>query len=349
MSETIQQKGYIKTPYRFFNEKIQARRPRRSEIALAGMIYTFSNIKEHPEARCNLSFKKFADKLGTSPATIARGISALKESGLVEQDKARYACASYKYAETVNDKAYIRVDLFLYSTVFEIHGSEPRRLRRSEIDVFSLISSHCNNKKRNGTFKGSMRSIAAILNMNEKTVRKAIDVLLHADLIYRTAEDKGLNKYVQSVYRINAKYVRKAQKAYDQKERKQEKPLPKATIDANARAERQRYYDLIKDQEQARRDKLEALLMRDREYAQAKIELRKIEISLAKADLAGNVDLLRTLNHRKIELLRVTNERMRACGVPKDALEIRYVCKKCKDTGTLPDGRSCDCYRQGKV
>ncbi|MDR2163029.1 MAG: DnaD domain protein [Clostridiales Family XIII bacterium] len=40
---------------------------------------------------------------------------------------------------------------------------------------------------------------------------------------------------------------------------------------------------------------------------------------------------------------------MDRAGYPKDYMEIRYRCAKCRDTGTLDDGGACDCFTAGQL
>ena len=334
--------SYIKYPKGLFSKTVCGRRARTSEQAISAEIHTFSRGEGK---RCNLSYADFAKKLGLSLATVARSIAALKEDGGIEQDKSRYACASYKYKKEVDDSTYIRTDLYLYTTEFAIPGeASPRRLKRSEILVFGLISTHCNNRKKDKEeFSASARSIASQLGMSKETVKNAISVLLRAGLLYRDPSERGVNGHKTSKYHINAKLIRKMKRA--QKAQKPATTAPRHVIEADQRAERERFYAL-------RRDKAERKAIACREYAlkhavnfkYLENELGKIEYSLARAELKEDFKTLSELQTKKIRLKDEFSKVLATIGMKESDLHPVYACSKCSDTGFDTHGRACDCY-----
>lgn len=345
LSITIPEKEeYIKYPTGVFSTTVCGRRARMSEHAISAEIHTFSRGEGK---RCNLSYAHFAEKLGLSVATVARAISALKEDGRIEQDKARYTCASYKYVKDVDDSMFIRTDRYLYTTEFVVPGeASPRRLKRSEIIVFGLISTHCNNRKKSKQeFNASSRSIANQLGMSKETVRSAISVLMRAGLLYRDPSERGVNGHKKSIYHINAKLIRSVKRS--KKAKKTAIVLPHPVIEADERAERERYYAL-------RRDKAERNAIERREYALKhavnfkKLEnaLGKMEFSLARAEIKEDFKTLSELKATKIRLKEEFSQALAAIDMKESDLHPVYECSKCNDSGFDVNGRACDCYRR---
>ncbi len=113
-------------------------------------------------------------------------------------------------------------------------------------------------------------------------------------------------------------------------------------------------YETVKAVLDERRNRAElSALERRREVAEKLPELGKLldDISKRGADsvkryIAGDEraradfeSFLSTASQRKTDLLLQG-------GFPADYLETRYSCEKCEDTGYLPDGEKCSCFRQ---
>ncbi len=82
----------------------------------------------------------------------------------------------------------------------------------------------------------------------------------------------------------------------------------------------------------------------DEEYRNANAQCRRGEIELAKAELHDPAHI-RTL---KEALEKARKNRVAALlrlGLKEEDLLPAYHCKKCSDTGFLPDGTVCDCYK----
>ena len=113
-------------------------------------------------------------------------------------------------------------------------------------------------------------------------------------------------------------------------------------------------YQVVKGAIDERRSRAElSALERKREVSQKVPALKELlaEISKRGADsvkrcMAGDLKareefsvFLRSAAERKAALLSEN-------GFPKDYLETRYTCEKCADTGYLPNGEKCSCFRQ---
>ena len=333
---------YIRRPYCLFQREINGRKPCRSVLTIAGAISSFSM---GAAKSCGYSYSAFQNKFGYSRATVAHAIAELKKSGEIAQSK-RKSGAVYHY-EGENSGAYITTEIWLYHTLFRI-GSKERYLRNSEIDVLSLMMTHANNPNGAGTYRGSFRMIEGILSLSHHTVHKAISALLEAGLIFRAAEDKGVNGHKMSVYRINAKLIRRSKKAYKKAQERQNAPKDYRNEQekaADARAEMARYYAIRQDERQRRIEHFKGLLESDGEYVRVQKEIRRLDIEIAKAEVfnLGTIAQLRAEMRQK-EAIRA--RRMAALNVSEKDLNPPYYCVECHDTGErIADHRMCDCWR----
>lgn len=339
LQELNEERGYIRCPYSYFK-----RHKRRSLIILLSAIFSYSNAEK---ARCNLSFRQFEEKFNLSHGNVARGIKSLKESGEIEQDKRFRYRSSYIDAKRTNESGFIKIELYLYNTKFDIRGeSLPRYLRKSEIDVLCLIKTHCSNEKGEGCFVGSVKGIAETVNLSKTTVQAGIDVLLHAGLIYRSEEGRGLNGYKRSIYTVNDKLLRRKaknfQKALSSKDSSR-KTLSKEQRDEECRIERERYYAGLRERAQSRVDFFVNQLNADDTYSRLTAKLRELELRIAKDEVYRFPEI----ETHKQEALRIRAERAQRMGqlrISEADLIPRYRCPKCEDRGSLHDGTPCKCY-----
>lgn len=116
-----------------------------------------------------------------------------------------------------------------------------------------------------------------------------------------------------------------------------------AVLAADKKSERERYYAALQAKAQSIADQNERRAMADPEFKKVCSNLSKLERETAKAEIFASPnlpDLLREserLQKRKLQLLADMNMTI-------DDLLPQYQCKKCSDSGFLPDGRACDCY-----
>ena len=103
----------------------------------------------------------------------------------------------------------------------------------------------------------------------------------------------------------------------------------------------------------ARRDRAEEIADANRARAEERCgdiirEIKRLEIAISKAEARGEGDSV------KGEAKALLNERERlekalaVIGLTESDLRPRYRCKKCNDTGYLPNGKPCDCYEKEK-
>ncbi len=119
-----------------------------------------------------------------------------------------------------------------------------------------------------------------------------------------------------------------------------------AAVAADLRSERERFYAARRRAAEERAENARAAAERDEGFKEADAACRKDEIALAKAEVfspaeaaavAKRLDEARAKRAQALARLGLSN----ADFVPK------FFCPKCSDTGFLPDGRMCDCDKNG--
>lgn len=343
--------GSMRIPYSYFKKRLYpnaGRMLRRSEIMILGTVFSYSSAKN---MTCNLSYRKFEEKLGLSHGTVARGIKALKEAGEISQDKSRRTGASYRSIKSTKESGFIKIEFYLYSTKFELRGDpEPRRLPKAAINVLGLMKTHCSNKKAGGVFIGSVRGIAHTLHLSKTAVQNSIDLLMRARLVFRKDSDKGLNAYKRSTYTVNQKLIRKAEKKSRrvttepaQTSDKQPSYYDQQVAAADARSEFERYYSGLRQRAENRTEWFKKRLEQDDTYKRVNDALRALDPKIARAEIDRLPELVQLLSEKralKVERAR----RMAALNISESDLVVKRRCNKCKDTGFLPNGKMCDCY-----
>ena len=114
-------------------------------------------------------------------------------------------------------------------------------------------------------------------------------------------------------------------------------------IAADLRSDREHYYAVLRQKAQEKAESNRRLAESDREFAEADTAIKRGEIELARAEVFSPD---RAENIRR-ELREWQQKRKRALtrlSLTEASLQPEYRCKKCSDTGFLPDGRACDCY-----
>ena len=114
---------------------------------------------------------------------------------------------------------------------------------------------------------------------------------------------------------------------------------------ANAKSDRERYYSLLREKAQARAEKFLAKANANERFKSINAELSKMEIALAKAEVF-NPDNLPALKAQKKSLLKERKDILAGLGIEERQLVPQFTCKRCSDTGFLPDGTACNCYKQ---
>ena len=339
MSDVMAKKlnnGFLMRPYSFFHGAGVS----RSAIILLGWVHAFGAGEG-----LRIGYAALMEKFGLSRSTVARSMQELRASGKISSKRTGGQKSVYTYVGGDVEKSHVNTPLWLYDESFCIAGTW-RKLTNAEIDVVSLIYSHTRNEKSK-RYEGSVREIAGILNLSEKTVMRTIPVLFDADLISRPV--LGVNRHSKSVFVANMQHFRREDKKARKEERAKERAqaqLPQSVIDANAKAARERFYAQRQERMERLAEGFAAQAKRHPRFDANRKEIRMLGLELAKAELCAPLTLP-TLLARRVELeaerARILDEQ----GVEEWQLEAKNhaVCKICYDSGFKSDGRMCSCYR----
>lgn len=335
--------GFIMRPYAFFGSKKNGRQP-RTESIFAGEVYSMTRKQES----CTIGYARLMEKFNCSKSTISRAVKRAREKGVISVNRRGGKTNEYTYTGNVEKRAHVRTENFFYTEIFVINGIK-RPMTNAEVDFFSLVYTDTNDKKK-GKYEGSNAKTAEILNMSEKTVERATHALLSLGLIFRP--EKGVNGHKGSVYVANMKWIRERQKSLKKEEKKtaqqaEKSPfVSKEVLAADARTDREKFYSERQDRAQRLADSFLKKANQEPRYPIIAAELRKMELALGKAEVY-NPKELPALEERKRSLEAEKASILDRLGIEEWQLEAEnhVICKKCSDTGFLPNGAGCDCYR----
>lgn len=117
------------------------------------------------------------------------------------------------------------------------------------------------------------------------------------------------------------------------------------TIQAvNAKSDRERYYSLLREKAQTKAEKFLAKANANEKFKAITAELSRMEIALAKAEVF-EPEKLPALESEKRALQTERKKILSALGIDETQLQPQFNCKKCSDTGFLPNGTACNCYK----
>lgn len=113
---------------------------------------------------------------------------------------------------------------------------------------------------------------------------------------------------------------------------------------ANAKADRERHYALLREKAQSRAEKFLAKANKNERFKAITTELSKMEIALAKAEVFEPAKLP-ALTAQKKALLGERKAILAGLGIDEAQLIPQFSCARCADTGFLSDGTACNCYK----
>lgn len=123
----------------------------------------------------------------------------------------------------------------------------------------------------------------------------------------------------------------------------QNAPRSETIAAADMRSERERHYAALRSEAIARAERAQNRAAQDTEFSNAESVLKKGEIELAKAEIYSPEKIPEIRERLRAAALR-RSEALQRLGMHEDDLKPHFHCKKCSDTGFLPDGRMCDCF-----
>ena len=113
---------------------------------------------------------------------------------------------------------------------------------------------------------------------------------------------------------------------------------------ANAKSDRDRYYALLREKAQSRAEKFLEKANANGRFKEITAELSKMEIALAKAEVFEPQNLP-ALQDKKKALLQERKNILSGLKIQEKDLLPQFTCANCSDTGFLPNGVACNCYK----
>ncbi len=344
---------------------VNGRKLAPSSIAIGSKIFGLSKGKR---GVCYLSYAQLGEEYGYSESTIWRALERLFDGEIIERGERTNAGCSFRFKKTLDSKEYYVTPTYLRTLTVKIDGVV-RTLRPSEIAILSYImrkampqevftflqdktkTPQAKSKKMKETkfqCRGSVREICRALNLHPNTVIRALKALSDAYFIIVPINEIGKNCYKKTLYEIVHKEV------YDYLlHRKLPKPAKVGAAEqaanaqvaaANARADRERWYAKRREKAISPAEKWKEKANKDPAYKRATAELAKMEFKLAKAEMYYP-DKLPSLQAKQAQLRAEQAQRLKVMKISPEWMLPAYSCKKCEDTGFLPSGIACDCYR----
>lgn len=120
--------------------------------------------------------------------------------------------------------------------------------------------------------------------------------------------------------------------------------IPQNVQNLNAKTDRERYYSLLREKAQTKAEQYVAKANANEKFKALSTELSRMELALAKAEVF-QPETLPALLEKKASLLSQRKEILSALGIDEAQLQPQFTCKKCSDTGFLPSGAACNCYK----
>lgn len=117
-----------------------------------------------------------------------------------------------------------------------------------------------------------------------------------------------------------------------------------SVIAADERSKREKYYAALREKAVSVAEKNRAAAGKIAGFAENEKKLSKMEIDLAKAEIF-NASSLPALLDEKRKLLETRRALLVKIGLTEKDLAPKFSCEKCSDTGFLPGGKACDCYK----
>lgn len=118
-----------------------------------------------------------------------------------------------------------------------------------------------------------------------------------------------------------------------------------AAIAADERSARERFYNTRLQQVMRRVERAQAMAEKDEAFKAAEIEIKKAEIDLAKAEIFSPEQLPEIKS--RLEKARAKRQAaLKQLHLSDRDFQPKYFCPKCLDSGYLPNGLPCDCYKQ---
>lgn len=117
-----------------------------------------------------------------------------------------------------------------------------------------------------------------------------------------------------------------------------------AAIAADKRSDREHHYAVLRQRALDAADRAQKRAEEDEAFAAAQRAINKGEIELAKAEVFSP-ESAASIQKRLEQYRRERALALERLGLSEQDFTPKFRCAKCSDTGFLPDGRACDCYK----
>lgn len=354
---------YVPFPNEYLKEEFSGRGRQKlsmNALLLQGLISAFTE----KSGGAFLTHDDVHEQLEMGKTTSVRCLMRLRDEGKIEADKSRRDYIRYVSKIELCKSSFFMYDKELLRTVTETFG-ELHLTRSEEIFICKVVDICIRKDKENkgqykvGRYTAGYSGIQTQLNVVETTARRIVKKLLHYDVIRQQKVGTAIN--APSEYSLNPKLTHKwieilerreqeksqalkAQSGYSAEDFREQKERKRAikTIDERGSMEsffarrRQKAYDAVRD--------YKSIAESDSEYVDVQKELSLFSKHLAEAELKGDSARFERLKCEQKVLLAKRARVLARLNLTDAMLELQWECKKCSDTGYLPDGRLCDCY-----
>lgn len=341
-----QNSGYIIRPLSFFKDALS-----HTTEKIRAYLYSFGSSVDG----VSIGYAKLSDKLNVSRTSIWRATSSEKLRQAFDIEREGGKVKHYTYTQETPKEFSVRTELFFYTEEFVISGNV-RRLTDSEVNVLSLIYTWTRYEKAY-KFTGNYADMARMLHIDYFTVLRAVSALLSAGLIHRikdVREAEIKDNKIKRHYAANMDKIYAIRRRNEKKKKVEEKEKTfvsrtEATRikDLDERAERERFYAQRKERAELAQAKALEKANQNPRFRELAAQLATMEYKLAKAEMYAPITLP-SLQAEKAALLAERASVLRSMGMTEEMLNVHYACAKCSDTGFLPSGKPCGCYKRLK-
>lgn len=325
--------GFLRVPYSVMSQKVmrdgQERKLSAAQRVTTAAIFSFSTGKKSADFTC----RELSERYRISESSAFRAIRAALDGGLVKRKK---RISEYDFEGEAGDDGFLLVREWLYFAIFDFFGNK-EYLSHNEVLVLSYLMSQCRNRKGAAIWRASRRHIARRLNLSPTTVSKSIERLKDAGVI--KASGHAINGHTREVFSLVNDVLNKAKDDVIKRVKSKSAEIK----EANARADRESHFEHLHTAAIERADKMNKRVRADEAYRAADDEFRKLDIEIAKAQVRSLPTLPFLVERQRAAQSRRV-ERLAAMNLTENDLLPVWSCKKCSDSGFLPDGRACDCY-----
>ena len=269
-----------------------------------------------------------------------------------------------EYAEKWLERGYdenslVKLASFCFKMGYDFEGMDGvvNSLYESGIVDEGGVSSYLSAREKELKLLESIQSVCGVIKktMNALDMAAAWRSWEFSDKMILEAAERAaganaplsyMNKLLSEWKRTGVKEVSQIpERPAKQQEGAQGKPVFKTEKDiaADLRSEREHYYAVLRQKAQERAEQNRRKAGSDVQFAEADAAIKRGEIELARAEVFSpeRADMIR-------RELKVWQEKRKAAlarlSLSEESLMPEYKCKKCSDTGFLPDGRACSCY-----